>query len=223
MLGGSSGEGVNPEVLTRLASEISAVRELGVATSVVIGGGNMMRGVAGAAKGMDRTSADYMGMLATVINALALQDAMERLGCETRVMSAIHMRAVCEPYIRRRAVRHMEKGRVVVFAAGTGNPFFTTDTTAALRAAEVGADVILKATKVDGVYDKDPKKHPDAVRFTTLRYLDALSRGLQVMDAAAISLCMDNSLPIVVFDLNVPGNIHRVVCGEPIGTVVHGS
>jgi uridylate kinase len=220
MLGGDEGTGVDPQTLARFADEIMAVRDLGVRTAVVIGGGNIFRGIRGAAKGMDRASADYMGMLATVINGIALQDALERKGCMTRVMSAIDMSEICEPYIRRRAIRHQEKGRVVIFAAGTGNPYFTTDTAAALRAAEIGAQVILKATKVDGVYDKDPKKHSDAVRFDRLTHLDALSRGLKVMDATAISLCMDNQLPIVVFDLNVRGNIARAVCGEDIGTLV---
>jgi uridylate kinase len=220
MLGGEAGQGISTEELDRFAREIHEVRELGVQVSVIIGGGNIFRGLGGAAKGMDRATADYMGMLATVINGLALQDALERRGCQTRVMSAIEMRSIAEPYIRRRAVRHMEKGRVVIFAAGTGNPYFSTDTAAALRAAEVHADVILKATKVDGIYDKDPKKHTDAVRFERLTYLDVLSRGLKVMDATAVSLCMENELPIVVFDLSVPGNVARVVCGEPIGTTV---
>jgi uridylate kinase len=219
MLGGAQ-SGIDQEVLARFAAEIHQVRELGVHTSVIIGGGNIFRGIAGAAKGMDRASADYMGMLATVINAIALQDALERRGCRTRVMSAITMNEVCEPYIRRRAVRHLEKGRVVIFAAGTGNPYFSTDTAAALRAAEIHCDIILKATKVDGVYDKDPAKHSDAVKFERLSYLDVLQKGLKVMDSTAISLCMDNALPIVVFDLDGPGNIRRVVCGEHIGTVV---
>lgn len=220
MLGGDEGTGVDPTTLARFADEIIAVRDLGVHTAVVIGGGNIFRGIKGAAKGMDRASADYMGMLATVINGIALQDALERKGCHTRVMSAIAMAEVCEPYIRRRAIRHQEKGRVVIFAAGTGNPYFTTDTAASLRAAEIGAQVILKATKVDGVYDKDPAEHADAVRFERLTHIDALSRGLKVMDATAISLCMDNALPIVVFDLNVRGNIARAVLGEPVGTLV---
>jgi uridylate kinase len=220
MLGGPDGTGVHADTLQRFAREIHAVRELGVRTAVVIGGGNIFRGIRGAAVGMDRASADYMGMLATVINGIALQDALERVACETRLLTAIGMSEICEPYIRRRAIRHQEKGRVVIFVAGTGNPYFTTDTAAALRAAEIGAQVILKATKVDGVYDKDPHKHDDAVRFERITHLDALSRGLKVMDATALSLCMDNQLPIVVFDLNVPGNIARAVCGEPIGTVV---
>jgi uridylate kinase len=220
MLAGPAGSGIDQETLGRLAEEVHEVANLGVQVSIVIGGGNIFRGLAGSAKGMDRAHADYMGMLATVINGLALQDAMERRGCYTRVLSAIQMHQVSEPYIRRRATRHLEKGRVVIFAGGTGNPYFSTDTAAALRAAEIHADVILKATKVDGVYDKDPAKHADAVKFAHLTYLDVLNRGLKVMDATAVSLCMDNSLPIVVFDLSVPGNIQRVVCGERIGTTV---
>jgi uridylate kinase len=220
MLGGEAGQGISTEELGRFATEIKEVRDLGVQVSVVIGGGNIFRGLSGAATGMDRTTADHMGMLATVINALALQDALERIGCQTRVVSAIEMRSICEPYIRRRAMRHMEKGRVVIFASGTGNPYFSTDTAAALRAAEMHAEVILKATKVDGVYDRDPKKFADAKRFDRLTYLEVLSRGIKVMDATAVSLCMDNDLPIVVFDLSVPGNITRAALGEPIGTVV---
>jgi uridylate kinase len=218
MLAADQRYGIEAAFLSRLAAELQEVRDMGVQVAVVIGGGNIFRGLAGASAGMDRAHADYMGMLATVINALALQDALERRGCYTRVMSAITMDEVAEPYIRRRAMRHLEKGRVVIFGAGTGNPYFSTDTAAALRAAEIGADVILKATKVDGVYDRDPKKHADAVRFEDLTYLEVLNRGLGVMDATAISLCMDNSLPIIVFDLNTPGNIKRVLCGEPIGT-----
>jgi len=220
MLAGDKGTGVDIDVLARFAEEIHEIASLGVQTSVIIGGGNIFRGLAGAAVGMDRATADYMGMLATVINALALQDALERRGCFTRVMSAITMNEVAEPYIRRRAVRHLEKGRVVVFAAGTGNPYFTTDTAAALRANEIHADVILKATKVDGIYDKDPKKFADAKRYDRLTHHEALSQRINVMDSTALSLCMDNRLPIVVFDLSVPGNIRRVVCGEPIGTIV---
>ena len=219
MLGGEQ-SGIDQTVLSRIAAEIHQVRELGVATGVIVGGGNIFRGLAGAADGMDRASADYMGMLATVINALALQDALERRGCQTRVMSAIEMNQISEPYIRRRAMRHLEKGRVVIFASGTGNPYFSTDTAAALRAAEVHAQVILKATKVDGVYDKDPALHSDAKRYESLDYLTVLSKGLRVMDSTAVSLCMENKLPIIVFDLNVPGNIARVVCGEPLGTNV---
>jgi uridylate kinase len=218
MLAGTQVTGISPEVILRFAQEIKDVRDLGVEISVVIGGGNIFRGLAGASRGMDRAHADYMGMMATCINALALQDALESIGCFTRVMSAINMDQVAEPYIRRRAIRHMEKGRVVIFAAGTGNPYFSTDTAAALRAAEIHADVILKATKVDGVYDKDPAKEPDARRFDRLSYLEVLNRGLRVMDSTAVSLCMDNSLPIIVFDLNTPGNVVRVVCGESIGT-----
>lgn len=217
---GESGYGIAPDVLARIAAEIAAVHATGVELSLVVGGGNIFRGVSASAKGMDRTTADQLGMLATVINSMALQDALEKAGVATRVQSAIHLQQLCEPYIRRRAVRHLQKGRIVVFAAGTGNPFFTTDTAAALRAMEIGADAILKATKVDGVYDKDPKKHADAVRFTTLPYLEVLQRNLKVMDATAISLCMDNALPIVVFDMTQEGNIRRVCAGEPIGTIV---
>jgi uridylate kinase len=220
MLGGQAGGGIEQEMLGLFAEEIMAVRELGVETGVIIGGGNIFRGLAGAATGMDRAAADYMGMLATVINALALQDALERRGCKTRVMSAIAMDQVSERYIRRRATRHMEKGRVVIFAAGTGNPYFSTDTAAALRAAEVHADVILKATKVDGVYDKDPAKHDDAQRFEAVSYLDVLQQGLKVMDSTAISLCMDNAIPIVVFEMS-KGSVPQVVCGaDGIGTRV---
>ena len=220
MLAGNQAFGIDQDVLSRFAKELHEVRQTGVRTSVVIGGGNIFRGIAGAARGMDRSQADYMGMLATVMNSLALQDALERRGCFTRVMSAIEMPNVCEPYIRRRAIRHLEKGRVVIYAAGTGNPYFSTDTTAALRAAEVHADVILKATKVDGIYDKDPMKHSDAVRYDKITYIESLQRGLRVMDSTSVSLCMDNNIPIVVFDLNVPGNIARVVRGEEIGTLV---
>ncbi len=218
MLAGDQGFGIQPEVIRRFAAEIHEVRDLGCQVAVVIGGGNIFRGLAGASRGMDRAHADYMGMLATVINALALQDALEQRGCFTRVMTAMAMDQVAEPYIRRRAIRHLEKGRVVLLGAGTGNPYFSTDTAAALRAAEIHADVILKATKVDGVYDKDPMAHADAKRFEALTYMEVLNRGLKVMDSTAVSLCMDNKLPIVVFDLNAPGNIKRVVCGEPIGT-----
>ena len=218
MLAGDQAFGIQPEVIRRFAQEIHEVRDLGCQVAVVIGGGNIFRGLAGASRGMDRAHADYMGMLATVMNALALQDALEQRGCFTRVMTAMAMDQVAEPYIRRRAVRHLEKGRVVIFGAGTGNPYFSTDTAAALRAAEIHADVILKATKVDGVYDKDPMTNDDAVRFDSLTYLEVLNRGLRVMDATAVSLCMDNKLPIIVFDLNTPGNIKRAVCGEDIGT-----
>lgn len=220
MLGGNGGSGIDREALGRFATEIISMRDLGVDTAVVIGGGNIFRGLKGAADGMDRASADYMGMLATVINALALQDALEQRGCHTRVMSAIQMHQVSEPYIRRRAVRHMEKGRVVIIAAGTGNPYFSTDTAAALRAAEIGAQVILKATKVDGVYDKDPALHDDAVRHDHIQYIEVLQRGLKVMDSTAVSLCMDNDIPIIVFRLDA-GNVARVVSGDgSIGTRV---
>lgn len=221
ILAGPKGFGVERETIDQLATEISQVRKLGVEVGVVIGGGNIFRGVQAGAQGLDRASADYMGMLATVINALALQDRLEKLGAPTRVMSAIEMRQVCEPYIRRRATRHLEKGRVVVFAAGTGNPYFTTDTAASLRAMEIGAEVLLKGTKVDAIYDKDPVKFKDAKPFSTLTFLDVLNRGIKVMDAAAISLCMDNHLPIVVFDIGKEGNLSRVVEGELIGTTVH--
>lgn len=221
-LAGSQGYGIDPEVIASIAREVEAVVDLGVQVALVIGGGNIFRGVAAASKGMDRASADYMGMLATVMNSLALQDALEKLGVKTRVQSAIEMQEVAEPYIRRRAVRHLEKGRVVIFAAGTGNPYFTTDTAASLRAMEIGAEVILKGTKVDGVYSADPFKHKDAVKFPSLTYLDVLKKGLQVMDATATSLCMDNNLPIIVFDLTKEGNVRKVVMGEPIGTIVKG-
>jgi uridylate kinase len=219
MLGGGAGGGIDLETLDHFAREIRTVIEMGVQTSIIIGGGNIFRGIAGAARGMDRAGADTMGMLATVINAIALQDAMERHGVKTRVMSALQMPQVCEPYIRRRALRHMEKGRAVIFAGGTGNPYFSTDTAAALRGAEIHAEVILKATKVDGVYDKDPARHDDAVRFPRVTYMDVLSRQLKVMDATAISLCMDNELPIIVFSLE-DDNLSRVICGESVGTLV---
>lgn len=221
-LAGTQGYGIDPEVIAGIAQEIKEVAELGAQVALVIGGGNIFRGVAAASRGMERASADYMGMLATVMNSLAMQDALEKIGVVTRVQSAIEMQAVAEPYIRRRAVRHLEKGRVVIFGAGTGNPYFTTDTAASLRAMEIGADVILKATKVDGVYSADPAKDKDAVKFSSLTYLDVLKKGLQVMDATATSLCMDNELPIVVFDLTRRGNIQKVVLGEQIGTVVKG-
>jgi uridylate kinase len=212
--------GIDPVIATRIAQDVAEIQSLGVQTAIVIGGGNIFRGLAASAKGMDRSTGDYMGMLATVINALALQDALEKNGVPTRVLTAIEMRAVAEPFIRRRAVRHLEKGRVVVFAAGTGNPYFTTDTAAALRAMEMKAEVILKATKVDGIYTADPAKHPDATRYERISYLQVLQERLQVMDATAISLCMDNKLPILVFNLKTPGNIRRVVMGEAVGTVV---
>jgi len=221
-LAGKQGYGIDPEVITTIAEEVREIVDFGVQVALVIGGGNIFRGVAAASQGMDRASADYMGMLATVMNSLALQDALEKAGVITRVLSAIEMQEIAEPYIRRRAVRHLEKGRVVIFGAGTGNPYFTTDTAASLRAMEIGADVILKATKVDGVYSADPAKDKTAVKFSTLTYLDVLKKGLQVMDATATSLCMDNGLPIVVFNLTQKGNIKRVVQGEEIGTIVKG-
>ena len=220
MLAGDQGYGIDPETIQRYAREIQELREAGVEVAVVIGGGNILRGATSASQGMDRAHADYMGMLGTVINALALQDALEQRGCYTRVMTAITMDQVAEPYIRRRAIRHMEKGRVVIFGAGTGKPYFSTDTAAALRAAEIQAEVILKATKVDGVYDRDPAKHDDAVRFDHITHMDVLQRGLRVMDTTAISLCMENTIPIIVFSVQAPGNIMRVVCGERIGTRV---
>ena len=217
---GEEAYGIDRAVATQIAGEVSEVHGLGVQVALVIGGGNIFRGLAAAARGMDRATADYMGMLATVMNSLALQDALERLGVNTRVLTAIEMRAVAEPFIRRRAMRHLEKGRVVVLAAGTGNPYFTTDTAAALRAMEIKADVILKGTKVDGVYSADPITHPDATKFDRISYLEFLDQRLRVMDATAISLCMDNRLPIVVFNLRTPGNLKRVVLGEPVGTIV---
>ena len=217
---GHSGFGIDPATLEGIASEVAEVRSRGVEVALVIGGGNIFRGLAASAHGMDRASADYMGMLATVMNSLALQDALERTNVNTRVLSAIEMQELCEPYIRRRAMRHLEKGRVVIFAAGTGNPYFTTDTAASLRAMEIHADVLLKATKVDGVYDKDPVKFSDAQRFHRLTYIEVLQRNLKVMDSTAISLCRDNKLAIVVFDLRQRGNIRRVVMGESIGTLV---
>ena len=217
---GSQNYGIDPAVATQIARDIAEVQSLGVETAIVIGGGNIFRGVAASARGMDRATADYMGMLATVINALALQDALEQQGVVTRVVTAIEMRAVAEPFIRRRAIRHLEKGRVVVFGAGTGNPYFSTDTAAALRAMEIKADVILKATKVDGIYDADPLVKPNATRIDRISYLQVLEQGLKVMDATAISLCMDNRLPIVVFNLRTPGHIRRAISGEPIGSLV---
>lgn len=217
---GEEGYGISLDVTHKIAREIKDVHALGVEVSIVIGGGNIFRGLQGAEKGIDRAQGDYMGMLATLINAMALQDALEKVGVFTRVLSAIEMQKVVEPYIRRRAIRHLEKGRVVIFAGGTGNPFFTTDTAAALRAVEVHAEVLIKATKVDGVYDKDPKKFSGAKRFDKISFLEVLNKGLQVMDSTSITLCMDNKLPIIVFDLFAPGNIKRVVLGEDIGTVV---
>jgi uridylate kinase len=220
-LAGDAGYGIDTDVLKVLAQEIKEIHARGVQIAIVIGGGNIFRGIKGATKGMDRASADYMGMLATVLNCLALQDALEHEGVHTRVQSAIEMQELAEPYIRRRAIRHLEKQRVVIFGAGTGNPYFTTDTTAALRAMEVGSEVVLKATKVDGVYDADPKTSPNAKRFENVPYIEVLQRGLKVMDSTAISLCMDNQLPIVVFDLHTRGNLSRVVSGEAVGTLVH--
>ena len=219
-LAGSQGYGIDPQVLERIAAEVREVTALGVQLAIVIGGGNIFRGIAASTGGMDRATADTMGMLATIINALALQDALEKAGLQTRVLSAIEMRAVAEPYIRRRAIRHLEKGRVVIFAAGTGNPFFTTDTAGALRAVEIGADAIMKATKVDGIYSADPKLDTAAERLPRVTYIDVLSRRLQVMDTTAISLCMENGLPIIVFDLTRSGNIRRIVRGEPVGSIV---
>lgn len=217
---GGDGRAVDPAVIARLGAEVREAVELGVQVALVIGGGNIFRGVSATASGMDRANADYMGMLATAINALALQDALEKVGLETRVQSAIAMSQIAEPYIRRRAVRHLEKGRVVIFACGTGNPYFTTDTAASLRAMEINAQVIIKATKVDGVYERDPETDPEARRFRHISYLDALNRGLKVMDATAISLCMDNDLPILVFNMRRPGHLKRVLTGEEVGTVV---
>ncbi len=219
---GEQGLGIDPKVVDRLAREIKSVVDLGVQVGVVIGGGNIFRGLSASARGMDRVQADYMGMLATVINALALQDYLERYNVYTRVQSAIKMEEVAEPFIRRRAIRHLEKGRVVIFAAGTGNPYFTTDTAASLRAIEIEADVILKGTKVDGVYDSDPALNKDAKRYETLTYMDIVRQGLKVMDATAATLCMDNSLPIIVYNITVPGNLRRIVLGENIGTKVTG-
>ncbi len=221
-LAGKKGFGIDPETVVSIAEQIKEIISLNVQVGIVVGGGNLWRGIAGSAKGMDRATADYMGMMATVMNSLALQDALEKLGVDTRVLTAIEMREVAEPYIRRRAIRHLEKGRVVIFGAGTGNPYFSTDTTAALRAAEIEADVILMAKQVDGVYDSDPHKNPDAQRFDELSYIDVLNKGLGVMDSTATSLCMDNKIPIIVFNLNENGNIKRVVMGENIGTYVGG-
>jgi len=217
---GSQGFGIDPVTVARIAGEVDEVRKLGVQIGIVVGGGNFIRGVAASESGIDRVVADQMGMLATVINGLALQDALEKFGCHTRVTTAIEIREVAEPFIRRRSVRHLEKGRVVIFAAGTGSPYFSTDTAAALRAVEIKADVILKATKVDGVYDADPQKFSQAKMFSRINYLDVLSRGLKVMDTTAISMCMDNSVPIIVFNLNVPGNLKRVILGEKVGSLV---
>ena len=222
VLTGEGGYGIDPVVIGQIAQEIKEVKNLGLEVAIVIGGGNIFRGMAASSTGMDRASADYMGMLATVMNGIALQGALEKIDVQTRVQTAIEMREVAEPYIRRRAIRHLEKGRVVIFAGGTGNPYFTTDTAASLRAMEIGADVILKATKVDGVYDQDPLLHKGARKFEELTYLDALKKRLKVMDATAISLCMDNRIPIVVFNLKKRGNVKRVVLGERVGTKVRG-
>lgn len=215
--------GIDPAVVDAICAEIKDVVDTGVEIAVVVGGGNIFRGIKGAAAGMDRATADYIGMIATVMNAMTLQDSLERKGVQTRVLTAIEMQEVAEPYIRRRAIRHLEKGRVVIFGAGSGNPFFTTDTTAALRAAEISAEVVFKATKVDGIYDSDPKVNPDARRFQTLTYSYALEKDLRVMDGTAIALCKDNNIPIMVFNLAVEGNIRRALMGEPIGTLVGGS
>ena len=212
--------GIDPAVATQIAKDVAEIQSMGVQTAIVIGGGNIFRGVAASARGMDRATADYMGMLATIINALALQDALEQQNVVTRVVTAIEMRAVAEPFIRRRAIRHLEKGRVVVFGGGTGNPYFSTDTAAALRAMEIKAEVIFKATKVDGIYDADPMIHPEASRFDRISYLQVLEQGLKVMDSTAVSLCMDNRLPIMVFNLRTPGNILRAITGEAVGSLV---
>jgi uridylate kinase len=220
VLVGEEEYGISSEVMSGISREIKEVMELGVQVAVVVGGGNFFRGIDASSKGMDRTSADYMGMLATVINSLALQDALEKIGVFTRVQSAIDMRQVAEPYIRRKALRHLEKTRAVIFAGGTGNPYFSTDTAASLRAVEIGADALLKATKVDGVYDSDPMENKDAVKFDRLSYIDVLKENLRVMDATAVSLCMDNQLPIIVFNLTKKGNIVRAVMGEKLGTII---
>lgn len=220
VLMGEQDYGIDPAYVTRLAEEVKAAKETGLEMCLVIGGGNIFRGISGAAKGLDRTTGDYMGMLATVMNALAMQNALERLGVETRVQSAIPMASVCEPYIRRRAERHLEKGRVVIFAAGTGNPFFTTDTGAALRAAEMGCDALLKGTSVDGVYDSDPKHNHSAVRFDTISYDQVLADNLKVMDATAVALCRENAIPIVVFSIREKGNLARVLAGNGVQTIV---
>ncbi len=219
-LAGKGGTGINTTVIKQIAEDVSQAYKTGVQIGLVIGGGNIFRGIAASAEGMDRASSDYMGMLATMINSLALQDALENAGVPTRVQSAIAMAEIAEPYIRRRAIRHLEKGRLVIFGAGTGNPYFTTDTAASLRAMEINAQIIMKATKVDGIYDKDPMKNPDAKKYDRISYIDVLNQGLQVMDSTAISLCMDNKLPILTFDLMKSGNILKAVMGEEIGTIV---
>lgn len=220
--GGKSGDPIDGVILERICTQVKEVHDLGVETCVVIGGGNIFRGSLGEKRGVDRTTGDYMGMLATVINGLAIMDCLEKMGVQTRVQSAIPMEEVAEPFIMRRAVRHLEKGRVVIFVAGTGNPYFSTDTTAALRASEVRADIIMKATKVDGIYDKDPKKYSDAVKYEHLTFIDALRQRLNVMDSTAFSLCLDNNIPIIVFDLNDPQAIFKAVTGQKVGTLVHG-
>jgi len=222
ILTGKGNFGIDPKVMQQIAREIQEVKNLGVEVAIVIGGGNIFRGMVASSKGMDRASADYMGMLATVMNAIALQDSLEKIDVQTRVQTAIEMREVAEPYIRRRAIRHLEKGRVVIFAGGTGNPYFTTDTTASLRAMEIGAEVILKATKVDGIYDADPLLNKRARKFDELTYLDVLKKQLKVIDATAISLCMDHQIPIIVFSLKKKGNVKRVILGEKVGTKVRG-
>lgn len=219
-LQGEQGYGIDPKVITEIAGQIKEIVDGGIELAITVGGGNIFRGLAGAAEGMDRAQADYIGMLATVMNALALQEGLERMGVDTRVQSAINMQEVAEPYIRRRAERHLEKGRVVIFAGGTGNPYFTTDTTAALRACEIGAEAILKATQVDGIYDSDPRTNPDARKFDEISYLDVLAKELNVMDSTATSLCKDNNIPIIVFNLHKQGNIDRVLRGEHVGTIV---
>ncbi len=219
-LSNPDGSGINAEILDALSKEVKEIVNLGVELALVIGGGNIHRGVAGATKGMDRTTSDHMGMLATVINSLSLQDSLERKGVHTRVLSAIEMREICEPYIRRRAIRHLEKKRVIIFAAGTGNPYFTTDTAAALRANEIDADIIMKATKVDGIYDKDPVKYDGAVKFDSLSFMDVLNKEIKVMDSAAISLCMDNNINIIVFNMFEKGNMKKAIMGEKVGTLV---
>ncbi|EIQ00044.1 uridylate kinase [Opitutaceae bacterium TAV1] len=221
VLRGKGSESIDAGILERMCSQVKEIHDMGVEIGVVIGGGNIFRGLQGAKRGVDRTTGDYMGMLATVINGLAIMDCLEKMGVHTRVQTAIPMDQVAEPFILRRAVRHLEKGRVVIFVAGTGNPYFSTDTTAALRASEIGANVIMKATKVDGIYDKDPKKYPDAVKYEEITYIDALRQRLNVLDSTAFSLCLDNSIPILVFDLNDPTAISRAVHGEKVGTLVH--
>jgi len=222
VLAAGAGFGIDPDKVRAMAEEVAGVAREGVQIGLVVGGGNFFRGVAAAARNMDRVAADHMGMLATVINAIALQDALEKAGVATRVMTAIHMASVAEPYIRRRAIRHLEKGRIVIFAAGTSNPYFSTDTAAALRALEIKAEVLAKATRVDGVYDKDPLQHADAVMYPEVGYTEVLSKQLKVMDASAVAMCRDNKLPVVVFNLNTPGNIMRMAMGEPVGTQIRG-